>query len=559
MLGVWGVLVLALGWPTPSALAHDESLYAASAMVAADHPLASQLGVDVLQAGGNAADAMVTVSLALGVVNPFSSGLGGGGFALWRDATTGEVVVLDYREIAPAATHRDIYLVDGEPEGQLSRNGGLAVAVPTEAIGLYTFHERFGRLPWRDVVEPARALAADGFPAGSLLAMRLDQDTRVEQSPELFDLFRNPDGTFVTEGDLVTRPRLATALAILQEEGPEPFMRGAVAEDIVDAVSRSGGVMTMSDFDVYTPIWRQPVEISYRGYTIYGMPLPSSGGLVTSHVLQFLANFELSRLTYDDAMTVHTIAQAFAHAFADRARWMGDDAFVDVDVDALIGPDRVERSVATFDPVRTLPAEMYGAPYTTPDDDGTSHFSIIDADGNAVACTTTINTIFGSRVVTETYGIILNNEMDDFAIAPGVPNAFGLIGSEANAVEPHKRPLSSMSPTIVTRDNELIGALGASGGPIIISATILTLVRLIDFNASAWDAVNGPRFHHMWTPPPLFVDEESPESWLNHVEDFGYPLTIRTFGSAVQVVWRAPDGGWMAASDRRKHGAPAGY
>ncbi len=554
-----GGLLLALSgatWPPAAARASDLVL-AEHGMVAADNLVASEVGVEVMRAGGNTADAAVAVGLTLGVVNPFASGIGGGGFVVFRDGETGDVFVLDFRETAPAAAHRDMFVIDGQHDPDASVYGGLAVAVPGEAAGWWALHQRFGRLPWHDVVEPARRLAADGFRAGPLLEERLRTDARLSEFSPLVAEFTVADELAV-EGDLIVRSRLGEALGRYQDDGPAGFYEGPTANDIADTVRSAGGVVTLEDLGGYAVRWRDPIVSEYRGHTIYGVPAPSSGGIVIAQTLRVLEHFALDRLSFDDPITAHIVMQAFAHLFADRASELGDDAYWDVPVDHLLGDERRDQILDAYRPTRTLDVTDYGRLVGTPDDHGTSHFSVVDPAGDAVACTVTINTGFGSHLIGAETGIVLNNEMDDFASQPGVPNAYGLVGSEANAVAPGKRPLSSMSPTIVVRDDALVGVLGGSGGPLIITETLLGLIRMIDFDSDASAAVSGPRFHHQWQPFVAFVEEHPAARWADGLAGFGYAVQERPLGSALQIIWEHADG-WQAASDPRKLGAPAGY
>ncbi|MCB9532075.1 MAG: gamma-glutamyltransferase [Myxococcales bacterium] len=535
----------------------SELLVAPTAVVAADNPIASAAGIEVLRRGGNAIDAAVAVGLTLGIVNPFASGLGGGGFLLYRDAATGDVFALDFREVAPAGATRDMYVgADGELVAGASTFGGLAVAVPGEAAGWEAAHSRFGALPWADVVEPARRLAADGFEVGPLLERRLADDSRLAEAPGLRSTYEGGDGALVTAGVALERPDLAWTLERMRDEGANGFYSGPVADDIVTAVEAAGGVLTLDDLASYRPRWVEPVLSQYRGATVYGMPSPSSGGLVVAEVLGVLDAFSLERVAYTDTITAHIIAQAFAHGFADRAWYLGDDAFFDVPVERFVSAERRAEILDAYDPVRTLEAQAYAPLVAPPADAGTSHFSIVDAAGNAVACTVTINTSFGSHVLAPRSGVLLNNQMDDFSAQPGRPNAFGLVGSDANAIAPGKRPLSSMSPTILADDDGLLGVLGGSGGPMIITETVLGIVQMLDFGTTADVAVSTPRFHQQWLPATISVEEGSP--WRD-LDDFGYTITpVDHFWSALQIVWRHP-GGWQAASDPRKLGAPSGY
>jgi gamma-glutamyltranspeptidase/glutathione hydrolase len=550
-------IAVILALVVPSAALADP-LIVPSAVVAADHPLASQAGIEILRAGGNAVDAAVAVGLVLGVVNPFASGLGGGGFMVHRDAESGEVVALDFRERAPAAATRDMYVVDGTAVADLSQYGGLAVGVPGEAAGWWEAHQAHGRLPWSDVVEPALRLARDGFPVGQLLGSRLASDSHLDAFPALAEHFR-VDGELAVEGVTITRPMLASTLETLQSDGRNGFYLGDVASDIVETVRDAGGILTLSDLENYEPRWLEPVVSEYRDHTVFGMPAPSSGGLVVARVLSILEEFELSRGAFEDAITAHIIAQAFAHAFADRAMHLGDPDYWDIPVDRFLGAARLSEALTNYDPVRTLPTEAYGPLLSPPVDAGTSHFSIVDSAGNAAACTVTVNTSFGSHVIGSSSGIVFNNEMDDFSAQPGVPNTYGLVGGEANAISPGKRPLSSMSPTIVVRDGEVVGVVGGSGGPMIITETVLAIVQMIDFGRNADEAVTARRFHQQWLPAAIFVEDADDNPWsAESLAEFGYEVSPRPFLSAVQVVW-AHSEGWQAASDPRKHGAPAGY
>ena len=541
-----------------SSTAVADPLVVPTAVVAADNPLASNAGVEILQAGGNAVDAAVAVGLVLGVVNPFASGIGGGGFLIHRDAVTGAVVALDFRETAPAAAHRDMYLVDGAADPDLSRYGGLAVGVPGEVAGWWAIHQAHGVLPWADVVAPALRLARDGFPTGQLLEERLANDSRLSEFPALAAHFE-VDGELVTRDTPMARPTLANTLERIAANGRDGFYGGPVADDIVASVAAYGGVITLDDLASYQPRWLEPVESTYRGRTIYGMPAPSSGGLVVARVLSILEHFDLARGSYEDTITAHIIIQAFAHAFADRAVHLGDPDFWEIPFDRFLGDARLDEALTNYDPVRTHDPTTYGPLLSPPTDSGTSHFSIVDADGNTVACTVTINTSFGSHVIGNESGIILNNEMDDFSAQPGVPNVYGLVGGEANAVGAGRRPLSSMSPTIVVEDGDVVGALGGSGGPMIITETVLAIVQMIDFDRDAETAVSARRFHFQWLPDQVLVEDADDNPWSEQdLADFGYETTERSFWSAVQIVW-THEAGWQASSDPRKYGAPAGY
>ncbi len=527
------------------------------AAVAADHPLASQTGIDILQAGGNAVDAAVAVGLVLGVVNPFGSGIGGGGFAVYSDASGAERVALDFRETAPSGATRDMYVEDGTVVSGLSTRGGLAVAVPGEIAGWWALHQRFGALDWQSVVEPALRLARDGFESGSLLPERLA--SAIQRGHTAVPGAFTSDGE-LEAGSIVTRPQLASTLNAVATGGAEAFYEGDVAHAIAEEVREAGGIITTEDLASYAVRWLEPIRTEYQGYEVLGMPPPSSGGVAIGEALRAIELHHERNTEFvinpDDAASAHLIVETLAHVFADRARLLGDPDFFDVPVSELLSDERAAEICDAFEDANTLTPGAYGPVMEPPEDGGTSHFSIIDGDGNAIAVTSTVNTSFGSGVVGSTTGIIYNNEMDDFSAQPGSPNAYGLVGSEANAIAPGKRPLSSMSPTIVLRDGAPVASLGGSGGPKIITSTLLVLLRVIDQNLTLAEAVAAPRLHHQWLPFVLFSESPAGSDLRAGLVSRGHDLRDYGWASAVQAVWRA-GGRIEAASDYRKHGAPA--
>ena len=526
-------------------------------VVAADHPMASAVGAAILERGGSAADAGVATLLTLGVVNPFASGLGGGGFCLHRDAKTGVVAALDYREVAPAAASRDMYVVDGEVKSDLSRYGGLAVGVPGEPAGLWALHERYGALPWPALVDPAYQLAARGFLAGELLPQRLRaKDEDMSPLPPFRDAFA-PEGDWVAPMEVLRRPDLARTLARLRDQGPEGYYTGPIAEAIVEATKATGGILTAEDLARYEVTWRDPVSGTYReDYTLHSMPPPSSGGVALIEALNILEGFDLGAMGPSPKAT-HLIVEAFKHAFADRARWLGDADFVDVPVARLTSEAYAKKLRARIEEDETQKKDAYGSTAPPPDDSGTSHISVVDARGNMLSCTSTINTSFGSLVYVEQWGLILNNEMNDFSAQPGVPNAYGLVGNEQNAVAPRKRPLSSMSPTLVLRRGEPYLIAGASGGPTIITGTLLTILRVLDFGLSPTRAVADPRVHHQWLPHKVYL-EHGAEALQEGLEEAGHVVDVGRAYNSVQLLVRTGPEQWTAVSDPRKKGRPAG-
>jgi len=498
--------------------------------VAADHALASQAGLETLRAGGNAVDAACAAAFALGVVNPQSSGIGGGGFLVYQPAR-GEAVALDFRETAPAAATRGMF-VKGS-----STKGGLAVAVPGEVAGCARAIRRWGRLSLRRALRPAIRLAR-GFPAGSALVQAGHKSGRFPWLP-----------TEVSQ--TVVRERLGRTLARIARRGPSGFYRGRVARAITKAVRSSGGVLTTADLRRYRPKRRKPLVGEYRGFRVVTMPPPSSGGVALLEALNILEPHDLAAMGADSPATLHLMAEALKHAFADRARHLGDPDFARIDVASLLSKEYA-RSKRLED--RPLPRGHYGTT-ALGDDGGTSHISVVDARGNAAALTTTINTSFGSGL--EAAGVVLNNEMDDFTTRPGEPNTFGLIQSPKNEVAPGKRPLSSMTPTILLRDGRVHMVVGASGGPAIITGVLQAITGVVDFGRDASTAVAAPRIHHQWIPNTLHLEPGFPPESASGLLARGHTLSEKPKRSVVQaIVVRGEN--LEAASDPRKGGAPAG-
>ncbi len=518
-------------------------------MVAADHELASQAGAEILSRGGNAIDAAVATALASGVVQPAGSGLGGGGFAVISDGA--EHYVLDFREVAPAAASPQMYLdEEGEVVDRLSLDGGLAVGVPGEGRGLASLLASHGTMSPTEVVRPAVRLASRGFPVGSHLHGAL---TRRPEMILLFDGLRELPST----GQLVRRRALARTLEAWARSRGEALYEGSIARDIVEATQATGGILSEQDLADYAPREREPLVGSYRGYTVVTMPPPSSGGAVLLQALAVLEGYDLAGLGHNSADHIHLLAEVFQHAYADRAAVMGDPDFTEVPLDIMLSPDRIQAIRRSVWPGRTFDRDSYGSGYALPEDAGTLHVSVMDGSGLGVALTTTINTSFGSRVVGARSGVLLNNEMDDFVVKAGVPNAYGLIGREANAVEPGKKPLSSMTPTLLLdADGRVVMAIGGSGGSYIISSTLQVLSNIVDFGMDPEEAVSVPRVHHQWVPEVLFVDEGVSGDTTGALEGRGHTVETRQFGSSVQVV-HFVDGSFEGASDPRKGGRPA--
>ena len=543
-------------------------------VVAADHPLASAAGTVILKAGGNVVDAAVATSFALSVLRPASCGLGGGGFMVIWDAEQQKSVVIDYRERAPAAATPEMYakLPGNDTQRKYaSRQGPLAVAVPGTVAGLCYAVKKYGKLDLQTVMQPAIMMAKRGVPLNdhmrsvqkSMLARIKKGNLNAEQFKVLIDEYHN-QGKPWKDHDRFFSPQLK-ALELIAENGHSGFYEGPVADAMVAVCGKqNGGILTHKDLIETQPVIRKPLTTTFNGYTILTMPPPSSGGIAIIESLNMLHALEtqqlkpaFTNLKYHSPQQIHLLTEVMKHAFADRAEYLGDMDFVPVPVQRLTDQKYATQLAARIDAKKTKLLKEYGR-YIPPKDSGTSHYSVMDARGNAVACTETINLTFGSYVVIPKYGIVMNNEMDDFAAIPGKPNAFGLLQSKANEIEPGKKPLSSMSPTIALKDGKAIFSAGASGGPRIISSTLQVLLNMILFGMHPEQAVESPRIHHQWMPEDLLLENDLFEQVGDKLKPFGHAAKKSSSLAATQAVSRQPDG-LRGHSDSRKHGAATGY
>jgi len=541
-------------------------------MVATAQVEATRAGASILAAGGNAVDAAVAASFALSVVEPYHSGIGGGGFLLIRLAD-GRVLALDGREEAPAAATRDMYVEAGVPE-DASRLGGLAVGVPGLVAVLAMALEQYGTMSLPEVMAPAISLAEQGVRISPRHAAKLEywksKDLHL-RFPETARIQLPPEGESVRAGWLLRQPDLARTLRRIAEDGPRAFYEGPIAEAIAAEVERQGGILSVEDLAGYAPKLREPIAGTYRGVEVLSFPPPSSGGVALVEILNILEGFDLAARGAGSSASLHVIAEAMKLAFADRAAHLGDSDFVSVPVAGL-----VSKGYADELRERINPAWYARAPWTwgrreqairvkaagiPPTDGGTTHLSVADAQGGAVALTQTINLLFGSGVTVPGTGIVLNNEMDDFAKAPNAPNAFGLIDTTgANAIAPGKRPLSSMTPTIVLRDGQLFLVAGSPGGPRIITTTLLALINVVDFRMNVQQAAAAPRFHHQWVPDELFVEPDIPRDVVEGLERRGHRVKVSTrWWSSAQVIrYDAERQLFFGGSDPRSDGAARG-
>jgi gamma-glutamyltranspeptidase / glutathione hydrolase len=531
--------------------AGGRTLQSSAGLVVADSELASAAGMEILKRGGNAVDAAIATAFALSVVDQASSGLGGGGFMVIYRAKDQKSFALDFRETAPQAARRELYTKDGKPAPSLSLTGALAVAVPGEVAGLVEAQKRFGTLPLATLAAPAIKLASNGFSLDATLRIAIErQQSAMKQFPGLGRVFM-PKGVVPHQGDVIRQTDLAGTLTAIARQGAEVFYQGRIAEAIVETIKTNGGLMTLEDIKDYKAVWREPLVGEYRNRTVITMPPPSSGGVAILQMLNVLEGYKVDQFQHDSPAYLHLLTETMKHAFADRAQFLGDPDFVHVPVRKLTSKEYAAWIRGRISPDKTQPLNFYGYYSYNAEKGGTTHFSVIDRFGNAVACTQTVNTRFGSKLVASGTGIVLNNEMDDFAIHADTANVYGLIGNEANSVQPRKRPLSSLAPTIILRDGRPELVVGASGGPRIISATLQTILNVLDFHMPVRAAVEAPRIHHQWLPERLNVEAKIGEEARKGLAQRGHTLRQQTELGVVQAItWQGST--LSGAADSRK-------
>ena len=556
--------LLLVSWmPSSQKAASREPARSRQGMVASTTEIASRVGVEIMQRGGNAVDAAVAVGLALAVTWPSAGNIGGGGFMMIRRAN-GETEIIDYRERAPLSASRDMYLdKDGNVIKDASTVGYKAVGVPGTIAGLSLALKRHGKLNWADVVEPARKLAAEGFPITYHLARSLRAaEKSLKKFPDSNRIFLR-DGKLFDEGEQLVQPELAETFARLKDKGPREFYEGKTAQLIAADMKANGGLITERDLKEYEPTIRKPLIGNYRGYEIVTMPPPSSGGTALLEMLNILEHYNLSYSGPGSSDTIHLLVEAQRRAFADRAEFLGDADFVKVPVEGLIAKKYAADLAKTIDPDHATPSSKIraGKPLG-PESTETTHFTVIDAEGNVVTNTYTLNGGYGSGATARGTGVLLNNEMDDFTSKPGVPNAYGLLQSENNAIAPRKRPLSAMTPTIVLKDGKVWFAIGSPGGPTIINTVLQVIVNIIDFGMNIQQAIDSPRFHHQWMPDriqfePMGINRDTRAA----LERKGHTFAEKAgnMGDAEGIMIDPKNGMRLGASDPRSGGVPAGY
>ncbi|GCR12021.1 gamma-glutamyltranspeptidase [Escherichia coli] len=539
--------------PPPVSYGVEEDVFhpvrAKQGMVASVDATATQVGVDILKEGGNAIDAAVAVGYALAVTHPQAGNLGGGGFMLIR-TKDGNTTAIDFREMAPAKATRDMFLDDqGNPDSKKSLTSHLASGTPGTVAGFSLALDKYGTMPLNKVVQPAFKLARDGFIVNDALADDLKTyGSEVLPNHENSKAIFWKEGEPLKKGDTLVQANLAKSLEMIAENGPDEFYKGTIAEQIAQEMQKNGGLITKEDLAAYKAVERTPISGDYRGYQVYSMPPPSSGGIHIVQILNILENFDMKKYGFGSADAMQIMAEAEKYAYADRSEYLGDPDFVKVPWQALTNKAYAKSIADQIDINKAKPSSEIRpgklAPYES---NQTTHYSVVDKDGNAVAVTYTLNTTFGTGIVAGESGILLNNQMDDFSAKPGVPNVYGLVGGDANAVGPNKRPLSSMSPTIVVKD----GKTWLVTGSRIITTVLQMVVNSIDYGMNVAEATNAPRFHHQWLPDELRVEKGFSPDTLKLLEAKGQKVALKEAMGSTQSIMVGPDGELYGASDPR--------
>ncbi len=513
-------------------------------MVVAQEPFAAEAGVKVLQQGGNAVDAAVAVGFALAATHPFAGNLGGGGFMLIRFAS-GRTTFIDFRERAPEKASRNMYLDASGNATRESIEGWRSSGVPGTVRGLELANTKYGSRKWADLLAPAIALASHGFPVSYGFAESLKGARNLGRYPDSKRIFQK-NGAFWEPGETFTQPELARTLTRIAQNGAREFYEGETAQKFAQEMARNGGLITLSDLKNYAAVERTPLTGSYRGYEIITAPPPSSGGIGILQMLGMLEGSGYEKSGAGSAASIHYVAEVMRRYFADRSEYLGDPDFAKIPLAGLLDPAYINKRRESIDPNRAtpsaqvLPGHPAGAEGTE-----TTHYNVVDAEGNAVAVTYTLNNGYGNGITVPGLGFLLNDEMDDFASKPGSPNGFGLVQGEANAIQPGKRPLSAMTPTILTRDGKFFLALGAPGGPRIITAVLQVILNVVDFKMNIQDAIDFPRFHHQWQPDQLYLERGISPDTVALLRGMGHDVDYSPGVVLAQVEAILNDGAWL--------------
>lgn len=530
------------------------------AMVVSAREEASKIGSEIMQQGGNAFDAMVATEMALAVCYPNAGNLGGGGFMVYR-THKGEIGALDYREKAPLRAFKDMYLDQNNKYLQhKSKTGGLAVGVPGTIAGIFKAHQKFGSLPMQSILRPVILLAKNGFKITEKQAKQFNDHSAV------FKQVNQENSIFTKKfkvGDVFKNEALANTLQQISDNGRKAFYQGDIAKTLVAFLQKNKGIISLKDLENYQAIWREPIVFNYKDLRIISMSPPSSGGICMAQILKTTANYPIAVYGHNTTKTIQVLVEAQRRAYADRSHYLGDPDFINIPVDSLLSDAYLKNRMDSFSFDGATPShQIKHGNIQAPESKETTHYSIVDSYGNAIAVTTTLNASFGSKLYSKKLGFFLNNEMDDFSAKPGTPNLFGLIGADANAIAPQKRMLSSMTPTLVEKDNKLWMSLGTPGGSTIITSVLQTILNVYEFNMSMQQAVDAPRFHHQWLPDVVKVEATSFDAkTIKNLENKGYVIDYKNPSSigTVDAILVLPDGSFEAGADKRGDDTAVGF
>ena len=530
------------------------------AMVVSARKEASQIGIDILKKGGNAYDAMIATQFALAVVYPIAGNIGGGGFMVYRnnDGTKG---ALDFREKAPIAASKNMYLDSlGNVIPTKSEFGALAVGIPGSVAGIFEVYKKFGTLPFKELIQPAIDLVRNGFRVTKKQAISLNSSSKAFEKANSYKTDFQKEWK---EGDLLKQEALAQTLERIRDFGKDGFYKGKTADLLVNYITELGGIITHEDLEKYTAIWRNPITFQYKDYQITSMTLPASGGICLAQILKLIEPFNLDTIKQNSTQYIQLLTEAERRSYADRAHYLGDIDFVDVPIDSLIDPKYINQRMSSFSWKKATPSsEVSQGKILGYESNETTHYSIVDQFGNAVAVTTTLNTNYGSKVLVKGAGFFLNNEMDDFSSKPDVPNVYGLLGSSANAIASEKRMLSSMTPTIVEKDGKLFMVLGTPGGSTIITSVLQNIINVVDYKMGMQESVNQPRFHHQWLPDEIKLEPNSfDEKTKKELAILGYSILEKnsTIIGRVDAILVLPNGKLEGCADKRGDDTAVGF